>query len=261
MIVQDELVLSLAPGIGLFDKGFENIGYCVVRGPDTIWGADIKDFHPPPGRFQGLIAGTPCQDFSKARRALEPSGNGIMMINQFIRCVEQAQPIWYLLENVPGVPDVKIDGYSWQRLDLTAREFGLTQTRLRHIQFGSKDGTLLVRDYKPAPNPGPVTPTITATDTETPFAEFCQAMGLPADFDIPAFTIGAKRRAIGNAVPLPMATALAEMVRDRQPADTLRLCACNCARPIRLKQTYANSSCRMRAMRRRQSEQQLNHAT
>lgn len=43
------LVLSLFPGIGLLDKAFEETGYCVVRGPDVLWGGDIRNFHPPNG--------------------------------------------------------------------------------------------------------------------------------------------------------------------------------------------------------------------
>ena len=32
------LVLSLFPGIGLLDMAFEAEGFCVVRGPDLLWG-------------------------------------------------------------------------------------------------------------------------------------------------------------------------------------------------------------------------------
>lgn len=39
-----ELVLSLFPGIGLLDMAFEEEGFCVVRGPDLLWGGDIKNF-------------------------------------------------------------------------------------------------------------------------------------------------------------------------------------------------------------------------
>lgn len=55
------LVLSLFPGIGLLDMAFEAEGFCVVRGPDLLWGGDIKRFHPPAGRFDGVIGGPPCQ--------------------------------------------------------------------------------------------------------------------------------------------------------------------------------------------------------
>ncbi len=41
------LVLSLFPGIGLLDRAFEEEGFCVVRGPDLLWGGEIRRFHPP----------------------------------------------------------------------------------------------------------------------------------------------------------------------------------------------------------------------
>jgi hypothetical protein len=51
------LVLSLFPGIGLLDMAFEEEGFCVVRGPDLLWGGDIKNFHPPRGKFNGVKYG------------------------------------------------------------------------------------------------------------------------------------------------------------------------------------------------------------
>jgi DNA (cytosine-5)-methyltransferase 1 len=36
-----QLVLSLFPGIGMLDSAFEQEGFCVVRGPDVLWGGDI----------------------------------------------------------------------------------------------------------------------------------------------------------------------------------------------------------------------------
>jgi DNA (cytosine-5)-methyltransferase 1 len=51
------LVLSLFPGIGLLDRAFEEEGFAVVRGPDLLWGGDVKLFHPPPGKFKGVIGG------------------------------------------------------------------------------------------------------------------------------------------------------------------------------------------------------------
>lgn len=46
-----QLVLSLFPGIGLLDIPFEESGFCVVRGPDLLFGGDIRKFNPPAGRF------------------------------------------------------------------------------------------------------------------------------------------------------------------------------------------------------------------
>ncbi len=54
-----DLVLSLFPGIGLLDKAFESVGFAVVRGPDLLWGGDIRRFHVPAGRFDGIIGGPP----------------------------------------------------------------------------------------------------------------------------------------------------------------------------------------------------------
>lgn len=61
------LVLSLFPGIGLLDRAFEEEGFCVVRGPDLLWGGDVRRFHPPAGLFAGIIGGPPCQAFSQLR--------------------------------------------------------------------------------------------------------------------------------------------------------------------------------------------------
>ncbi len=244
-----ELVLALFPGAGLLDRGFERAGMCVVRGPDLLWGGDIRRFHPVPNRFDGIIGGSPCQDFSKARRGIPPTGNGVAMIAEFVRVVSQANPLWWLLENVPGVPDVQIEGYSWQRLDLRASDFGVNQRRSRHIQFGSRDNTRLVIPRNPSTHP--VSAAVMASDNETPISRMAVLQGLPADFKIPGFTLAATRKAIGNGVPVPMAEALGVAVRDRVDAQSVTLCACGCGRPVTGKATYAETSCRMRAMRRR----------
>ncbi len=60
-----QLVLSLFPGIGLLDMAFEEEGFCIVRGPDVLWGGDIRRFHPPAGQVDGVIGGPPCQRWSR----------------------------------------------------------------------------------------------------------------------------------------------------------------------------------------------------
>lgn len=105
--MQTHLVLSLFPGIGLLDRAFEEAGFCVVRGPELLWGGDVRRFFPPRGVFAGVIGGPPCQDFSRARRSADPpTGNGVAMLAEFARCVAAAEPDWFLLENVVGVPDI-----------------------------------------------------------------------------------------------------------------------------------------------------------
>lgn len=238
------LVLSLFPGIGLLDRGFEDSGFCVVRGPDLIFGGDIRRFSVPAGRFEGIIGGPPCQDFSKARRS-EPTGNGLEMLEEFKRVVTEAEPVWWLAENVPGVPDIRIKGYSWQRLDLNASDFGMKQRRLRHVQFGSIDGSQLIIDRTKLTG---TFPTVLANDSR-PISEISKLQGLPDDFDIPAFTRGALVRAIGNGVPYGMAKALADSVKHREIGVTL--CACSCGRRVTGKQTYFDGACRKRAFDRR----------
>lgn len=103
----NELVLSLFPGIGMLDRAFEEEGFCVVRGPDLLWGGDIRRFHPPAGHFDGVIGGPPCQAFSplaylQKHLGREPRyGN---LIPEFERCVLEAAPAWAVMENVPGAP-------------------------------------------------------------------------------------------------------------------------------------------------------------
>lgn len=63
-----KLVLSLFPGIGMLDMAFEEAGFCVVRGPDLLWGGDVRQFGPPAGKFDGVIGGPPCQFASSMSR-------------------------------------------------------------------------------------------------------------------------------------------------------------------------------------------------
>ena len=53
------LVLSLFPGADLLGRGFELAGYCVVRGPDLLFGQKVEDFHPLPDVFAGRRGAVP----------------------------------------------------------------------------------------------------------------------------------------------------------------------------------------------------------
>lgn len=254
-----QLILSLFPGIGLLDKAFEAKGFCVVRGPDLLWGGDIRQFHPPSGVFWGVIGGPPCQEFSGLRRT-PPTGYGEEMLQEFDRCVTAAQPEWWLMENVARVPDVVIAGWSHQRLDINQAWYG-DSTRLRHIQFGSKSGRLLhvTRQAGHTSENGAAL----ANDNRS-FRELCRLQGLPDDFDLPGFLVSEKKRAVGNGVPLEMGMALAQAVLDAYAGCvTLQMtldgemvkpdvCACGCGRTVTGKQQYYDFSCRKRAQRKRE---------
>jgi DNA (cytosine-5)-methyltransferase 1 len=246
-----QLVLSLFPGIDLLGRGFEAEGFCVVRGPDPIFGGDIAEFRPTPGRFDAVIGGSPCPDFSTARRSA-PTGDGAAMLEAFARVITEAAPQWWLLENVPGCPDVKIAGYSHQRLDVDPRDVGAAQRRLRHFQFGDRDGRLLAL-ARPSRR-GAGEPACLATEANKPgrrnWPRFCALQGLPESFDLPGWTVAAKYRAVGNGVHLQVAQLLARAGAAPLDAAT-RLCACSCGRPVDGKATSAGPACRKRLERRR----------
>lgn len=247
-----DLVLSIFPGIDLLGRGFEEAGFSVVRGPDLIWGGDIRRFHVPAGKVSGVIGGSPCPDFSKARRAV-PSGNGLAMLAEFVRVVLEARPDWFLLENVPGVPDIVVEGYTIQRFNLNARECGVRQNRLRAFQFGFRDGPpLVIRRAAALPGPSHCCLATEGTRKERrTFADFCELQGLPRDFDLPGLSVAAKYRAVGNGVPVPMARVVATAINLRTVTPPVRVCACECGRPLEGRQTFATAACRKRMQRKR----------
>jgi len=250
------LILSLFPGIGLLDMAFEEAGFCVVRGPDLLWGGDIKRFHPPIGRFDGVIGGPPCQAFSKMRHILLAMGRQLRdnLIPEYERCVAEAHPRWFLMENVPDAPEPIVPGYSVHNLVLNNRWFGAEQNRERRFSFGTAEGLRLdvSADIVLFENPrweravvagsakegalaksqselaGTITPRLRRSAGVLPgqkprrTVERCADLqGLPLDFLKHApFTVEAKYTVIGNGVPLPMGRAIAKAVKEAIEALT-----------------------------------------
>lgn len=221
-----------------------------MRGPDKIWGGDIREFHAARGRFDGLIGGPPCPDFSKARRT-PPTGDGLAMLAEWRRVVLEALPEWFLMEQVPGAPTVEIPGFDVQRFNLNARECGGRQNRLRSFQFGSRDGSRLAVDR--AVTTAEAERCCLASEgeqgTRRSWADFCELQGLPRTFDLPGLSRAAKYRAVGNGVPVFMARVLARAVLARAPAGSFRLCACDCGRVLTGRQFTATPACRKRMER------------
>lgn len=146
--VEDALILSLFPGIGLLDRAFEEEGFCVVRGPDLLWGGDIKQFHPQAGVFEGIIGGPPCQIFSKLLWIAKAKGYriGENLIPEFERIVAEAEPEWFLMENIKEAPIAAVAGYIVDPTVLNARWIGEVQSRAHRFCFGTLDGRPLVYD-------------------------------------------------------------------------------------------------------------------
>ncbi len=137
------LVLSIFPGIDLLGRAFEEHGFCVVRGPDVLWGGDVRRFHPPAGVFGGIIGGPPCQCFSSLRHIVRANGHEPRfgnLIPEFERCVAEAESLWFLMEEVPDAPAPEVDGYGVFSTLLDNRQLGETQRRVRRISFGWRGG-------------------------------------------------------------------------------------------------------------------------
>jgi DNA (cytosine-5)-methyltransferase 1 len=246
------LVLSLFPGIGLLDMAFEAEGFCVVRGPDLLWGGDVKRFRGKRGAFQGVIGGPPCKRWSALAnivRAVHGEASVAPdLIPEYERVVGECVPDWFLMENVRKAPRPNVEGFAVRDVLLNNRMFGGEQNRERRFSFGTRDGrpisataimasiraiaplwepavcstaggrrasVAMVRgpDGKPKPK-GNQGRGDNATLRNRTIAEECVLQGLPADFlcDAP-FTSQGKREAIGNGVPLPMGRAVARAVR------------------------------------------------
>lgn len=242
------LVLSLFPGIGLLDMAFEERGFCIVRGPDLLWGGDIKRFHPPAGKFDGVIGGPPCQTFSQLRHIVEANGfeTAENLIPEYERCVGEARPDWFVMENVPAAPLPAVPGYEigWELIrDVWC---GGATNRARRFSFGTKDGRRLrietralhAVDAEPAvtcdmrrrpvalggsgkpkrrPNEsGGRTSSLNrgyGAETLDRMAELQGATGLLAVLrEQGAFTAKALKTGIGNGVPLAMGRAVADAV-------------------------------------------------
>lgn len=255
------LVLSLFPGIGLLDRAFEEEGFCVVRGPDVLWGGDIRRFHPPAGKFDGVIGGPPCQSFTPLAALVRHNGHEPKfgnLIPEFERVIGEAEPTWFVMENVKEAPTPQPLGYAtWSTLLNNRQCFDedgrpAKQNRTRRWTFGDKrtgKRTALMIDtavfqnqvWEPAAVGGTHGPGGIMREewqravrqgkcSRLPFnsksaaaaaQELCRAQGLPEDFlKHSPFTVSAKCKAIGNGVPLPMGRAIARAVKEAVGAVT-----------------------------------------
>lgn len=230
-MIKNNLLLDVPPGIGLLGMAAEHEGYCVVNGPDLLWGKDMRSWHPVKGVFEGVIGGPPCQCFSQAlvKRWQPKTGN---LIPEFERIVYESQPDWFLMENVKEAPLPIVDGYKVQCLLLNNRQLGEIQNRLRRISFGTRNGAVLNIELQPEPLEWEAT--VTASEwrgscggsgrrkpytPSRPYSRLCELQGLPRDFlQESPFTVKGKIQAIGNGVPLPMGIIIFRAIRKAMRA-------------------------------------------
>lgn len=218
------LVLSLFPGIGLLDQAFEEEGFCVVRGPDLLWGGDICEFRPPDGVFDGIIGGPPCQSWSELGNVNRARwGDDCMMpdrIPEFARCVNEAQPAWFLMENVPQAPAPECPEYTIVSRLCNNRWCGGEQNRERKFTFGSRSIHAAFHIEGVALESSNRRPAVISSGqagkggSRASIEQMALDQGLdPRRFDNSPFTTTELRRAIANGVPLPMGRAVARAVR------------------------------------------------
>lgn len=225
--MKNGFLLDVPPGIGLLGMAAEYEGYCVVNGPDLLWGRDMCGWHPIKSVFEGVIGGPPCQLFSRGNNRPRKTPQHPNLVPEFIRIVQEADPDWFLMENVVGVPNVVIEGYTVSHYKYNLRWLGEEQNRERYIQFGSKNGATLLLPEALFENPNWESCCVASEGKKghrpngfrpgyfprRPWPRFCELQGLPPDFDLPSFTIGAKYEAVGSGVPIKMGRAIFKAIR------------------------------------------------
>lgn len=217
------LVLSLFPGIGLLDMAFEEEGFCIVRGPDLLWGGDIRRFHPPRECFDGVIGGPPCQafsDISNVNRA-RWGADSVMpdMTPDFRRVVLEAGPAWWVMENSPRCPGAGIPGE--RRVDIDNAWLGERQRRLRAFWSNL---ALRVEIAALQPPEAGTQRTVSwkgsvdwqgsrSSEPARSLGDILELQGFPRDMlDSSPLTRDGAKKAVGNGVPLPMGRAVAKAV-------------------------------------------------
>lgn len=215
------LVLSLFPGIGLLDMAFEDEGFCVVRGPDLLWGGDIRRFHPPAGRFDGVIGGPPCKGESNLAHLNGRPGQ--TMRDEFCRVRDECGAKWFVMEAVKHHRDIDPGA-----LLLTPRWLGSPQSRRRWFHSNLplrryvRVDALEPMEFRHAvlAGHGCATGRVHKGMAKYSIEDACELQGLPRDFTekLP-FTRQWKHEVIGNGVPLAMGRAVARAVREALAAS------------------------------------------
>lgn len=161
---------SLFTGVGGFELGIEKVdesAVCIGFSEIDKYASQVLKYKFPNVKNYGditkinwskvpdfdlLVGGSPCQDFSIAGKRAGISGERSGLVWEFIRCLEEKKPQYFIWENVKGVMSSRkgLDfgsiltafsesGYSlwWQVLN--AKDFGVPQNRERIFVVGFRD--------------------------------------------------------------------------------------------------------------------------
>jgi len=155
---------SLFSGIGGFDLGLERAGMevrwqceidkaarSVLRRhfPDATLYDDVTTFGGDVEPIDLVCGGFPCQDLSVAGRRAGLAGSRSGLFYEFMRVVDECDPRWVLIENVPGLLSsnggrdmgavlgtLEELGYGWAYRVLDAQYHGVAQRRRRVFIVG-----------------------------------------------------------------------------------------------------------------------------
>jgi len=145
--------------------GFKTIGFSEIdkyasavlkyHWPNTKNYGDIKKINwSTIPDFDLLTGGSPCQDLSIAGHRKGLSGKRSGLFTEYIRCLKEKKPKYFIWENVKGalssqngwdfatvLTEMAKEGYSlwWQVLN--AKDFGVPQNRERIFVVGFRDGS------------------------------------------------------------------------------------------------------------------------
>jgi len=258
-----KLILSIFSGIDLLGKAFSANGFCVVKCDDiNLDGGDIRAFKAVPNKFDGVVGGSPCQDFSRLNR--HPKSYSFEMQQEYIRVVKEARPSWFLYENVVGFPHFEIEGYTQQRFQLDLAWFS-PFSRRRDFIFGSLDGRLLNPIIQT--NGKTVGTAVTGSDSRS-FQTMCEIQGLPKGFTLPFLSLEGSKQAVANGVPMQLGNYLAQLINStlygveqeqEGQEQVYRRCLCGCGRIVTGRQKYTGATCRKRAQRSRELSSGRSH--
>ncbi len=104
--------------------------------------------HVQSNKFDVIIGGPPCQDFSSAGHRDETLGRADLTV-KFMEIVQQNMPIAFVMENVPRIQKshllakvkgmAQASGYSLEEIVIDASFCGVPQARKRYFLFGFLD--------------------------------------------------------------------------------------------------------------------------
>ncbi|MFA5408285.1 MAG: DNA cytosine methyltransferase [Bacilli bacterium] len=115
---------------------------------------DIRNLTGARGDWEGItgiIGGPPCQAWSRRNIRQDPADPRALLLDEYLRIVEEVSPRFFVLENVTTVPraakeaitrKAKALGYTVRSSCLNAADYGAAQTRRRWIAIGTRGRTI-----------------------------------------------------------------------------------------------------------------------